>query len=101
MRMIRTSFFLPRPRHPLARLAFVAFGAIAIACALVLGAFVFAAIVLIGAAWMLWRSLRAAFTGATPAAASAAAAAAPRADTGVIDGQFTVLKPPTQRGQAH
>lgn len=91
--MIHTSFHLPRPRHPLARLAWLAIGVVAIASALLLGAIVLAVLVAGGALWMLWRSLRSVLGShaATPASTSPA--------SGVIDGEFTVLPhaAPTQR----
>lgn len=86
--MIRTSFRIPRPRHPLARLAWIVVGALAALSALVLGAIVLAVLVAGGAAWMLWRALR----GSTPP--SPAKAEAPRAPTDTLDGEFTVLQRP-------
>ncbi len=86
--MIRTSFRIPRPRHPLARLAWIAVGIVAAAAALVLGAIVLAVLVAGGAAWMLWRTLRGMLRGDAPAAAPTARQA------GVIDGEFTVVARP-------
>lgn len=82
--MIRTRFHIPRPRHPLARLVWIAVGAVAAAAALVLSAIVLAVLVAGGAAWLLWRALRGAMHGAS--------AATPQ--PGVIDGEFTVLRSP-------
>lgn len=83
--MIRTSFHLPRPRHPLARLAWLAIGVVAIASALLLGAIVLAVLVVGGALWMLWRNLRSVLGGQAAMRPSTSPA------SGVIDGEFTVL----------
>lgn len=93
--MIRTVFRIPRPRHPLARLAWIAVGAVAALAALVLGAIVLAVLVAGGALWMLWRALRGS------ARPSPATAEAPRAPADTLDGEFTVLpRPLDQRRHA-
>jgi len=93
--MIRTVFRIPRPRHPLARLAWVVVGAIAALAALVLGAIVLAVLVAGGAAWMLWRALR----GSPRPSPAGAQATQPPPDT--LDGEFTVLpRPLDQRRHA-
>ena len=94
--MIRTVFRIPRPRHPLARLAWVVLGAIAALMALVLGAIVLAVLVAGGAAWMLWRALR-----GSPRPAARTNAQAPQTPPGTLDGEFTVLpRPLDQRRHA-
>ena len=85
--MIRTVFRIPRPRHPLARLAWIVVGALAALAALVLGALVLTVLVAGGAAWMLWRALR-----GTPR--PDANAQTPRTPPGTLDGEFTVLPRP-------
>ena len=92
--MIRTVFRIPRPRHPLARLAWIVVGALAALAALVLGAIVLAVLVAGGAIWMVWRALR----GSTPPPAATQATQTPP-DT--LDGEFTVLpRPLDQRRHA-
>lgn len=72
------------PRHPLARLAAAVIGAIVLVAVLALGMFAFAALVVVGAAWLLVRSLWPARavpvrpTHATP--------------PDVIEGEFTVVE---------
>lgn len=93
--MIRTSFRIPRPRHPLARLAWIVAGALAALAALVLGALVLAVLVAGGAVWMLWRALRGS---SRPSPVNAEATPTPP-DT--LDGEFTVLpRPLDQRHHA-
>jgi len=93
--MIHTSFRIPRPRHPLARLAWIVVGALAALAALVLGAIVLAVLVAGGAAWMLWRALR-----GSPSAPRTNASA-PHAPPDTLDGEFTVLpRPLDQRHHA-
>jgi membrane protein implicated in regulation of membrane protease activity len=72
------------PRHPLARLAAAVIGAVVLVAVLALGMFAFAALVVVGAVWLLVRSF-------VPANASP-----PRTNNapppGVIEGEFTVVE---------
>lgn len=83
--MFHTSLRFARPRHPLARLAWLVIGVLAVGVALMLGAIVLALLLAGGAMWLAWRKLRDGMAG-TPAAA-------PTPPPGVIDGEFKVLSP--------
>lgn len=84
--MFYTRLRFVRPRHPLARLAALVLGVLAIGVALMLGAIVLALLLAGGALWLVWRKVRDGLTGAP----------APRAapTPGVIDGEFEVLSQP-------
>ena len=79
----------PRLRHPLARLFGAILGIVVVLGVLALGLFAFAAVVVIGAIWMIINAFRKPRTAAPRAAA---AADAPTASPGVIDGEFTVIR---------
>lgn len=77
----------PRLRHPLARLLGAILGIVVVLGVLALGLFAFAAVVVIGAIWMIVNAFRKPRTAAPRAAAEAATAS-----SGVIDGEFTVIR---------
>ncbi len=80
--MFHTSLRFARPRHPLARLAVLVIGVLAVGVALMLGAIVLALLLAGGALWFAWRKLRYGMRGST---------APPAATSSVIDGEFKVL----------
>lgn len=74
-----------RPRNPLARLIGSLLGLLVVLGVLAIGMFAFAALLVGGALWLLWSTLRG------KRAPAPRAAPAP-AEDGVIDGEFTVVR---------
>jgi hypothetical protein len=74
-----------RPRNPLLRLIGSILGLLVVLGVLALGFFAFLALLVGGALWMLVRSLRG-------TARPRPAKPAPSSETGIIDGEFTVVR---------
>jgi hypothetical protein len=79
--------FGPSLRHPLARFVGGILGIVVVLGVLALGLFAFAAVVAIGAVWMVINMFRKPRMPRPPASAEA-----PAASPGVIDGEFTVIR---------
>jgi hypothetical protein len=73
------------PRHPLARLAAAVIGAIVLIAAFTIGLFAFAALAVVGAVWLLVRSL-------WPASVTAPTRPTRSPQPDVIEGEFTVVE---------